>query len=240
MSYIQEPWKTPKIDKNQRLGVQHPGHNSTLCHITIKIALSGSFPSTTTDLHLWEAATIPFWRKHSVSERKLSKVIWKRLKHDSINQCLFFFFLWSSEKMKWTTACLCTTSASEWLTSNVLARQRVYTLHAWTWCKKLRAPSIFLPFSIHWKPLQAKIISKKLPLCITPRTVKNVPHETRWSRSNKIFAEVQDVITQGKEVPMTTRSKRNQVRIWGFEPLTIQGITALCLEIRLWYWNPRK
>lgn len=60
-------------------------------------------------------------------------------------------------------------------------------LYSWTQHQGLRASFISLPFSIHWKTLQAKIIWKKLPLCITLWAVKNVPHETRGSRSNNFF-----------------------------------------------------
>ena len=95
-----------------------------------------------------------------------------------------------------------------------------------------------LPFSIHWKRLQAKIIWKKLLLCITLQAVTNAPHETRWSPSNKIFAKVQSVITQGKEVPMITKREKKWVRIWDSESLTTQSITNLYLEISLWNWNP--
>lgn len=48
------------------------------------------------------------------------------------------------------------------------------------------SPSTPPPCSTHSKPLQAKIVGKKLPLCTMPYAVKNVPHETPQSRSNKI------------------------------------------------------
>ena len=175
-----------------------------------------------------------------LSERKLSKAIWKGLKQITALTNAFFFSFWGP--MRETNEPLPVYVPPVQVNSphRTLWPGRGYMPCAWTWCWNLRAPSILLPFSIHWKPLQAKIISKKLPLCITPWAVKNVPRETRWSRSNKIFAEVQDVITQGKEVPMTTRSKKNWVRGWGFESFTIQGITNVCLKICLWDWNPRK
>jgi hypothetical protein len=45
------------------------------------------------------------------------------------------------------------------------------------------------------------------------------------------FSEEQDVITQGKEVPMTTRRGRNKWKNRGFKSFTIQSITNLYLGI---------
>lgn len=169
---------------------------------------------------------------YSRNKIKLSKVIQKRLKE--------IMELWTTVLSKKSinpipgysgTSCTSTVIQAGWQVRCALRDTMAGP--------KSQPPFILSPFSIHWKPLQAKIIWKKLPLCITPRTVKNVPPETRWSRSNKIFAEVQDVITRGKEVPMTTGRERKWVKSWGFKSLTIPGNTNLYLEICLWDWNPR-
>lgn len=157
-------------------------------------------------------------------------------------------FLWSNKRIKRISAYFCTTKTTAHPPRR-LWQSGGDTLHAWTRCWKFRPPFILLTLLNSLKTTSRKVIWKKLPLCITPWPVKNVPPETRWSRSNKIFAEVQDVITQGKEVPMTTRRGRKWVRIWGFKSLmriwgfkslTIQDSTTLYLEICLWDWNRKK
>lgn len=73
-----------------------------------------------------------------------------------------------------------------------------------------------------------------------------VLHHERWKMSHvrldgpEAIQKVQDVITQGKEVPMTTGRERRWVRIWSLKSLTIRDIPNLYLEICLWVWNPRK
>jgi hypothetical protein len=77
---LHKPWRTLKMDKNLRPSANEPGCNSILFPAVMETPLSNQFPSTTTNLRLWEVITIPFWWKSPVSEIKLSKVIGKRLK----------------------------------------------------------------------------------------------------------------------------------------------------------------
>lgn len=114
-------------------------------------------------------------------------------------------------------------------------------LCTWTQRQGLRASFTSLPFSIHWKPLQAKIIWKKLPLCITPWAVKNVPRETRGSQSNNFFFWRARYNKSGKRSPHDNKKRKEGSEKSEDSSLLQYKALLICRwESCLCVWNPWK
>lgn len=167
----------------------------------METALSNHSPSATTNLHYCKVVTIPSWLKHRVSEVKLWAIKLFRSAWEETKQmrALWNLYLFCCSLLIAVYSCAMETIIQSTSNAPYLDPTPGTPSHA---------SFISFPFSIHWKPLQAKIIWKKLPLCITPWAVKYVPHETWGSQSNKFFFWRARCNNSGKRSPHDNKKRK--------------------------------
>lgn len=187
--------------REDRQDAEAAGKKRGLHHAVMETALSNHSPSATTNLHYCEVETIPSWLKHPVSEVKFwaIKLFWRARVETKQMRALWNLCLFCCSLLIAVYSCAMETIIQSTFNAPYLDPTPGTPCHA---------SLIAFPFSIHWKPLQAKIIWKKLPLCITPWTVKYVPHETWGSQSNNFFFWRARCNNSGKRSPHDNKKRK--------------------------------